>query len=386
MYVTRSTGLKSSMIQYDQNVPMGTSSRDQYGQEVHLNIHGGDIYRNPDVLDFSVNRNPLGIQKEVLDTIVQNIYGIENYPDTACEKLRKAIGRFEGVAPDVILCSNGAAELFFAVVTAIKPKRALLCAPSFSEYERALHTAGADIVYYPLREDDGFQVSDDFLDWLDAGLDLVFLCNPNNPTGQTVDQVLLRSILQKCRKNGIIVVVDECFIDFLDHPGQYTMKKELFRYPNLILVKAMTKLFSMPGLRLGYALCENPMLIQKMKGAMQPWSVSVPAQAGGIAALEHSESFLAKTREVVAQERQYLTDGLRGLGCRVYGSKANFIFFRSEKTDLYERALKYGFLIRDCSNYRGLEKGYYRAAVRQHEDNKKLLEWMSMEEKWQRKS
>ncbi len=374
------------MVQYDQNVPMGTSSWDGHGQEVHLNIHGGDIYRNPGVLDFSVNRNPLGIQKEVLDAIVQHIYSIENYPDAACEKLRKAIGCFEGVAPDVILCSNGAAELFFAVVTAMKPKRALLCAPTFSEYERALHTAGADIVYYPLREADDFQVLDDFFDLLDEELDLVFLCNPNNPTGQPMGQAQLELILQKCRENQITAVVDECFIDFLDHPGQYTVKEGLFRYPNLILVKAMTKLFSMPGLRLGYALCANPILIQKMKDAMQPWSVSVPAQAGGIAALEHSESFLAKTRVVVAQERQYLTDGLRGLGYRVYGSKANFIFFRGEKKDLYERALKSGFLIRDCSSYRGLEKGYYRVAVRQHEDNEKLLEWMGMEEKWQKKS
>ena len=146
----------------------------------------------------------------------------------------------------------------------------------------------------------------------------------------------------------------------------------LGEYQNLFLLKAFTKRYAMAGIRLGYGLCSNLAVLEKMQEAVQPWNVSIPAQAAGVAALEEEE-YVDEARQIIGAEREFLRDGLRQLGFSVYDSRANYIFFRGP-SGLVEHALKKQVLIRDCSNYRGLSEGYYRVAVRTHEENIKLLE------------
>ena len=188
------------------------------GQARQIQIHGGDIYRNRNVTDYSVNSNPLGPPDAVLEALHEHARDIVHYPDVCCQELKEAIGRFEGVSSGEIICGNGAAELFFAAVLAVRPKKALVCAPSFAEYARALVASGADIRYYRLAQSAGYKVKEDILEEITKDIGMMFLCNPNNPTGELTDQPLLLKILDKCRSCGVLLVLDECFLDFLPKP------------------------------------------------------------------------------------------------------------------------------------------------------------------------
>lgn len=338
-------------------------------------IHGGDIYRHAVETDFSVNSNPLGPQQAVVEAVRDSAGRMTHYPDVQCERLCHAIAGFEGVGVSEILCGNGAAELFFAAVLAVRPKKALLLSPTFAEYENALHLTCTDIRYYELKEEKGFAVQEDILDVLDAGLDMLFLCNPNNPTGVVMERDLLQEILRKCKKHGTILVLDECFIEFLEEPGKYEMQMYRGEFPELVVIKAFTKIFCMPGLRLGYAISGNVSLLRAMAACMQPWNVSVPAQEAGVAALSDCAGYLRETRAFVKEGREYLIRGLVMLGYETFESKANYVFFKGQ-AGLYEQALKAGYLIRDCRNYRGLSDGYYRIAVRGRQENERLMEWL----------
>lgn len=338
-------------------------------------VHGGDIYRHPSVTDYSVNSNPLGTPENVLEAVRKSADLIMHYPDVRCDKLREAISGYEEIEKEKILCGNGAAELFFAIVMAVRPKRALITAPAFSEYERALQTVDAEVEYYRLKKENEFCIEEDILEQITEDVDMVFLCNPNNPTGQTTEKKLLEKVMEACKNCHAILVLDECFIDFLENPEVYECRGYLKAYTNLVIIKAFTKIFCMPGVRLGYALCENERLRSKMREMLQPWNVSVTAQEAGVAALSDCRKYLEDTRRYVRDEKKWMTDRMRACGYRIYGSKANYIFFRGE-AGLYEKALKEGILIRDCQNYEGLSEGYYRIAVRSKEENERLITWL----------
>ena len=266
-------------------------------------VHGGDIYRNPSVTDYSVNSNPLGVPEAVRKSVQESADRIMYYPDVRCDRLRESISDFERIEKEKILCGNGAAELFFAVVMAVRPKKALVTAPAFSEYERALGTVGAEVQYYRLKEEQDFRIQEDILEQITEDTDMIFLCNPNNPTGQTTEKELLIRVMNRCNKCGTILVLDECFIEFLEEPERYECRGYLTQYPNVVIIKAFTKIFCMPGVRLGYALCENAALRKRMRAMLQPWNVSVTAQEAGVAALVDCEAYLKRTREYIKKEK-----------------------------------------------------------------------------------
>ena len=274
-----------------------------------------------------------------------------------------------------IFCGNGAAELFFAAVQAVWPQKALVIAPSFSEYEEALRSVGAEVEYYYLCEEDNFQIREDYVDKLSEEIDMIFLCNPNNPTGQTIDRDMLIKILDRCKKQNIVVILDECFLEFLDEPNRYEMSDLRGEYPNLLIIKAFTKIFSMPGLRLGYAISSNQDILEEMSWKLQQWNVSVPAQMAGVAALEKPKEYIRQTREYVSGQREYMRNILKMMGYVVFASKANYLFFKG-RPGLEKEALEAGFLIRDCQNYEGLSEGFYRIAVRTKEENERLITWL----------
>lgn len=334
-------------------------------------IHGGDIYRYSGCMDFSANCNPLGTPEAVIRAGIESLSRISAYPEVGYLPLREAIAEYEKVRCGQVICGNGAAELIFTLVHALRPKKALLLAPTFAEYQQALESAGCEISYHYLMEEDGFCLKEDFLHALQPGLDLVFLCNPNNPTGILTERDFLLRILKKCRENHIFLAVDECFLDFIAKPGLYTLKSALDTFENLFLLKAFTKRYAMAGIRLGYGLTGNRMLLEKMEACVQPWNISTIAQKCGIAALGETD-YVEEGRAVIFREREYLKEELCMLGFTVYDSQANYLFFRGPE-DLFERCLKSGILIRDCSNYTGLKKGYYRIAVKLHEENQKLV-------------
>lgn len=337
--------------------------------------HGGDVYSRSYKTDYSANINPLGPPEGVLQAVKESAYFIQNYPDVSQRRLKSALSEHEQVPEEWLIFGNGAAELIFALCLGLKPGRALLTAPAFAEYEEALRACGCEIVWYDRKEEDGFSLEEDYLEKITPEIDLLFLCNPNNPTGTLTDPAMLRKIADRCREYQIVMAVDECFIGFVDEPEAYSVKTWLSEYPNIFVLKAFTKLYAMPGLRLGYGICADRQVTERMRGVMQPWSVAVPAQEAGAAALLEQE-YVVRSREIVRQEREYLLTGLKELGLTVWEGAANFLFFKGPK-HLAEECEKQGYLIRDCSNYRGLSEGYYRIAVRTGEENREFLEMLA---------
>lgn len=335
-------------------------------------MHGGDIYSRNIRLDFSTNINPFGMPEDVKKAAIEGVEQSTHYPDVSCDRLKTAVSELENVPKDFIICGNGAAELIFTLVLVKKPQKALLAVPGFQEYEQALKTSFCDIFYYQMKKENEFILQDDYLSMLTEDLDLAFLCSPNNPTGNLIDPKLLGKIIAKCTEKHIFLVLDECFLEFVEEGLQNSAIKYLENRQNLFILKAFTKMYGMPGLRLGYGLCSDKELLEQMEGAVQPWNVSQPAQRAGIAACKE-HAFVKKTREYIKSERAFLKEELEKIGFRVYPSKANYLFFEAP-VDLYEQCLEEQILIRDCSSYRGLERGYYRIAVKSHEENVELLQ------------
>ncbi len=335
-------------------------------------IHGGDIYSHETSIDFSANINPLGPSEYVIEAMTNCLYRVGHYPDVACRQLKAAISKGEQIPIEFITCGNGAADIIYSLVLAIKPRKALLITPSFAEYEQALQAVNCNVAYFSLKEEDGFQLSADYMECLTDDLDMIFICSPNNPIGNTIPRDILKNILYICEKKKILFVLDECFVDFLDVPLEQTLVDELHDFQQLFIIKAFTKMYAIPGVRLGYGLSGNISIIRSLEQCHQPWNVSLIAQTAGVAALKEHE-FVKKSRYYIQRERANILRELSRIGIQYFPPEANYIFIKSPY-DLYSLLIEVGILIRDCSNYKGLGKGYYRIAVKSTEENKRIIQ------------
>lgn len=362
--------------------------------------HGGDW--TGALLDFSISVSPLGVPPHVRKALRAAGKTLERYPDPLCRRLRAALGEREEVPPEWILCGNGASDLIYRAALAKRPRRAVVTAPAFSEYEAALALSGcgeashygeagasaggeASIVRYPLRAETGFRLDAGFLDALAPETDLVFLCQPNNPAGVTVPKALLRRILERCREIGCLLVLDECFLGFLESPYEFTLQDDLPAFGNLLLIRAFTKLCALAGARLGYALCSDTAFLERMRRSGPPWNVSSLAQAAGLSILEGRHyggmasmrgrlagDYANAARLNTLHERPLLYAALCGLGLRVIPGEANFLLFQSPKP-LDGPLRRRGILLRNCGNFHGLDQTWYRAAVRFRRENRRLI-------------
>lgn len=335
------------------------------------NPHGGDVYRHAIRLDFSANTNPLGTPPAVVAAAQSALAAVSRYPDPCCKALTAAIAAFEGVPEAYILCGNGAAELIYSACGGLRPKRAAETAPTFLEYGLALEQVGCRVERYTLRQENDFAVDEGILPFLrEKKPEVLFLCNPNNPTGRRIAPDLLLRILELCSKIDTRLVVDECFLDLTE--GGVSLKPLLAENPHLLLLKAFTKSYGMAGLRLGYCLCSDGQWLQAMSRTVPPWNVSLPAQSAGIAALGETD-FLQRAKAIIAAERPWMKAELERLGCWVCPSDANYLLFRA-KAGLDGELRQQGIALRSCANYHGLGEGWYRTAVRRHEENQMLLD------------
>lgn len=337
--------------------------------------HGGDLLTAQSryggaVLDFSTNLNPLGMPPQVKQAAAEADGAA--YPDPLCRHLRQAIAAHDGVEEEQVICGNGAADLIFRLAFALKPRKALLTAPTFSEYEGALTCVGCQVERYALDIDRDFDLDEGFLKAIVPGVELVFLCTPNNPTGRLIDPELLAEAARRCRDVGARLVVDECFLPLAG--GGAGLAPRLTEFSNLFLLRAFTKSYAMAGLRLGYGLSTDLELLETLGRFAQPWSVSAPAQAAGTAAFTRCPQWPEQARALVERERPVLAAGLEGLGCRVVPSQANYLLFQAEHiTDLKEKLLQRGILLRSCANYHNLGPDWYRVCVKGGEENRRLL-------------
>lgn len=336
---------------------------------MQLEIHGGDVYAHGGVeLDFSVNLNPLGMPEAVRRAVQERAGQFDIYPDPHCRALRRALAERERVPEDYLVFGNGAADLIVRLAMAVKPRQALIPAPTFSEYERAVRLSGGRVRYAPLASEDGFRVTKRYAEAVRPGDEAVFLCNPNNPTGSLAEAGTVEALVEACRQVGAVLVVDECFLAFTEG---VSCKNLLAQYPNLIILRAFTKLYSMAGLRLGYLLCGDGALTARVADWGQSWSVSTPAQVAGLAALEVPH-WTENTRAFLRRERPWMRRELAALGFPVYPSDANFLLFRAGP-ELWERAMARGVMLRRCGNFPGLDSRFYRIGFKTRPRNETLL-------------
>lgn len=339
--------------------------------------HGGDRVGfletyGQEPIDFSVNTNPFGMPPKAKKAAAQALERAVEYPDMRYRRLCKAIGEHYRVPAEFVIPGNGAADLIWRVAAIKKGEQALITAPTFSEYEAALSANGCEVRRHILLRESGFAVTEDILDEITPDLGVLILCNPNNPTGKTVERELLLKILERCQVCGVLLCVDECFNDFLDDPNGNSLRDQLSRYDDLVIFGALTKIYAIAGLRMGFALCADRGLREQLWTAGQSWPVSIVAEEAAIAAMEEKE-YLRESLSLVHSERQRMKEALEAESFEVIGGEANYLFFYTD-IPAFDRLLgEKGFLIRNCAGYPGLCEGYYRIAVRLPEDNDRLI-------------
>ena len=336
-------------------------------------IHGGEIYDKKIEYDFSVNLNPCPCPESVKQAIIKAADRTEYYPDIYQRSFRNAVAAAENLKPENILGTNGASELLTSLIRYLEPEKVLLPEPSFFGYRHALNMLkNCSVESYCITEDNDFILDEGILNKITCETDVLILANPNNPTGKCIDDPLLEDIVKKCADTGTALIVDECFLNI--STSGVSIKRFIEKVPRIFVVDSYTKLFSLPGVRIGYCMAGEED-IRNLRQYLPEWNLSVFAEKAGIAGAEalKNTDFLNDSLEIIQKERDELYKGLQSTGVRYFESDSVFILIKSDK-DLYNSLLKRGVLIRDCSNFNRISKGLYRIAVKDPESNRALIQ------------
>lgn len=336
----------------------------------NISTHGGDVYRNSVDIDFSVSLNPVALPEEVTDAAALGLREMHQYPDPLQQSLREAIAGCEGINPWNVICGSGASELIMAICHAFAPGRAVITAPCYSGYRRALAACGAAVQEHALDPSGGFRLDRGILDIITEDTDIVFIADPNNPDGKLIDAGLKKQIERHCEECGALLVIDECFLPLTERGlGRTDIEGRTLH------LRAFTKTFAVPGIRLGYLISRDAGVLDRIAAHLPEWNVSRIAERIGeaAAAVLKGTDYLERSVRMIAEEREYLTSALRATGIEVFESDANYLLLRS-RPDLYDRLLEQGILIRRCSDFSGLDDTFFRIAVRRHEDNERLAD------------
>lgn len=340
-------------------------------------MHGGDIYRNRVKYDFSVNVNPMGMPPGVRDALTEAIHHAGEYPDLRHEALSEKLSDHFDLPSEWFVLGNGASELIAALPRALNPRCAMYPLPSYQGYSVALQNGSpkCNILWIPLTESHEFQMPENLPFRISRFRpDLVILTNPHNPTGQLISRNKILEIAEACKQVGGTLLLDECFMALTGREKECSLiSKDLTEYPNVVVLRAFTKTYAIPGVRLGYAICSDAKRCQAIRRQLPEWNLSVFAERAGIACLE-SGGYLEKSVSRIREERRYLREGLSKLGFRVYSSEANYLMFHTDILNLAEKLLEQGVLIRSFGDEEGLDTSFYRIAVLNREKNQILLD------------
>ncbi|MDK2805465.1 MAG: threonine-phosphate decarboxylase [Thermoanaerobacterium sp.] len=337
--------------------------------------HGGNIYvYDENVIDFSSNINPLGFPECIRDSI--DIAALTKYPDINYTQLKRSISRYVGLKNENIIVGNGASELIYLFVRAFSLKKPLIPSPAFLEYERVVTLSGGNPLYYRILEEDGYMIDVDKIVNRFKEVDSVIIGNPNNPTGKGIKRKDVEYIVKEAKNLDLPVMIDEAFIEFIYDYKEYQSLDLINDYDNLFVIRAATKFFGLPGLRLGYGFgSEN--LIKRLEDYKEPWTVNAFADAAGRRIFDDVK-FMEDTRKYIKEEIAYLRSELRKIDeLVVFDTLVNYMLLKLKHwnvNDLKEELLKRGILIRDASNFRYLDDRCFRIAVKSHDDNVKLIE------------
>ncbi len=343
--------------------------------------HGGNIYRFSEekaipkklVLDFSASINPLGLPMSVISKINKIDSSLYHYPDPDTKKLKESISAFYNINSDSIISGNGSTELIYLCARALKPRTVLIPTPTFSEYERACLTAGASIKYLKLQKENNFDLDHEEFILSMKGCDIAFVCNPNNPTGRFVSIDDLLKIADAARDYKCRLILDEAFIDFLP---ESSIIGEVANNPYLIVLRSMTKFYALSALRLGFGVF-HPFIIDIILQSKEPWTVNSLAQIAGITALG-DEEYKKETFRIIGDGKSLMEEGFKELSIEYIPSSVNYYLLKIKNAqEIISNLHKAYIMVRNCSNFRGLDSSYIRVAVKSPEDNIRLLEEVS---------
>ena len=351
-------------------------------------FHGSDLekieqvygIKKEEIISFSANVNPLGISPVMRSALIERIDCITSYPDREYTSLRQQIGSYTGAPLEHIVVGNGSTELISLFIQLEHPKKALILGPTYSEYEREISLGGGTSLYYPLKEENGFLADiTDFQKHLGESLDLLVICNPNNPTSSAIPQQAMRKILDECKRYDICVLIDETYVEFaLDYDAVTCVPLTRY-YNNLIILRGVSKFFASPGLRLGYAITGNEDLIKRLNSVKNPWTINSLAAAAGELMFSDDE-YIAQTKALISRERERVFREMESWGTvKLYPSSANFVLARSLKEevtadDLFDHAIRRRLMIRNCSTFPFLDHRYFRFCFMSPEKNGELLD------------
>lgn len=351
-------------------------------------FHGSDLekiekifgVKKEDIISFSANINPLGISCKLREELPLHIDAITSYPDREYTSLRKSIGEYIQTDYQNILVGNGSTELISLVIQLLHPKKACIIGPTYSEYEHEILLGGGHACYFQLREEENFCLNKEALfDTLTSDIDLLVICNPNNPTSSQIPAETMRSILESCREKKIFVMVDETYVEFSENYNDVTSVPLTLHYDNIIVLRGISKFFAAPGLRLGYAICGNKKLLQQMDSLKKPWTINSLAVIAGEIMFQDT-AYIRNTFQLISAERKRICSILdRYSSIKYYPPHANFILLRILKEnitseELFEQAIRKGMMIRDCSSFPFLNNQYIRFCFMNPKDNDALLE------------
>jgi threonine-phosphate decarboxylase len=349
-------------------------------------LHGGNIrlYQEQTglaaekIIDFSANINPLGLAQNIKRLIIKKIDDLVYYPEPQSRHLKKSLACFHRIQPTNLLIGNGSIELIYLLPRALRIKTGLIITPTFSEYEFALSLNKAKLRFLETSPQNDFKIEISKLLKFVGKVEVIFLCNPNNPTGFLMPAKDLLLLVKLCRHNKTILIIDEAFMDFVGDCRSLSMVNTAVKSKNILVLRSMTKFFAFAGLRLGY-LIGHWQLIENISRFQHPWNINSLAQAAAEEVIKQ-RSYIKRSRTFILREREYLSRRLKNIkGIKVYPSSANFIFCKLESKKikstkiLSKKLTRLGIIIRDCSNFRGLDEGFFRVAVRKRIQNNRLL-------------
>ncbi len=362
-------------------------------------MHGGNLleamgrYGRNSFIDLSANINPFGPPEGVWEAITRALPKIVHYPDPEYRRLGKGLAQNLDLPQDWILLGNGAGELLFAILQALRPQKVLLPVPAFSEYERAARACGAEITTLPLGLDGWDNPAFKLEHELEVGLasieasstiqkdkdicfwkeklresDLLFLNSPHNPTGSHLERKQFERILSIARERGTWVVLDESFVDFLEDEHRWSGREYLRDYSNLIVLYSMTKFYALPGLRLG-AVFAAPEVLNQVKEHRDPWAVNILAEEAGIVAIDDQE-YPNRVRSLLRESKEYFVHSFEQAKLtqfQLVPGSVNFALIKilnGRSEDIVGALARQGILVRDCGNFQGLEGEFIRVAIK----------------------
>ena len=356
---------------------MSTVAQSFHGSDLEVIAKRYHIDQNS-IVPYASNVNPLGISPMARQAIIDNVDAIQAYPDRDYVSLRQSISNYCGADPNQIILGNGTSELIKLTIKTIAPKETLILGPTYSEYGRAAQLAGSQISTYMLKNLDDFELDVDmFLKALHESIDLLIICNPNNPTSKVITKDQMDIILARCLELNIFVMVDETYVEFVKDVHLISSIALTKKYDNLIVLRSVSKFFASPGLRLGYAITNNEDFLEATANGKTPWNINVYASVAGV--MFEDDHYINLTKSLIQTERNLIYSALCSRKTiKVFKPEANFVLIKLLKedqtaSDVFEYCIKRGFMIRDCTDYEGLGDKYIRFCFMKPEQNDNVV-------------